>query len=376
MGGRFKVVSFLGLLTPAFIACMLALHAKLYPCSAHHHRQLVHSWLYMNNIFVSRRTGHVTMWFRISYFSLILQQVRLDNRIIAILGVVMTVVASALIADWQSIPYDPCTELSPFHHQERENQTTILQSSASSIPQRRADVNCTEVNIDLTTASILESVTMSVQIQLQFSNFETHLTNSITTHCQRVDSCPECTEESDHHLCLEYTVLWGSCLIPTMRSSEQNVSNRTAYSCSSTGSALHVCILLDTIDNTTTNSEETSSDGDQLLDGLLTSNLLDVVHNQELHLIKDSSYNVAMNRCEATSTSQYQCHWLPDSLVTGHQCRDCPPICRSMHQTLNFAQFTIGAALLMVSLPIAWVPMATMVSYRVPKSAQVRTINP
>lgn len=301
-----------------------------------------------------------------SFFSLILQHVRLDNRIIAILGILMTIVASALIADWQTIPYDPCTELSPFHHPERENHTTLMQRSVLSVPQ--ADVNCRKVDMNRTTASVLDSITINVQIQIQVNSFETHLTNTVTSHCQRVHSCPEYTENSNLPLRLEYTVIWGSCLIPTMRSSEQNVTNLMAYSCNSAASALPVCILI----NTMTDSEENSGSGDQVLDGLLTSNLLDVVHHQELKLLEENSYNVAMNRCEAMSTSQYHCHWLPDSLVTGHQCHDCPPICRSIHQTLNFAQFTIGAALLMVSLPIAWVPMAAMVSYRAPKGAQVK----
>ena len=148
-----------------------------------------------------------------------MQHVRLDNRIIAILGLLVTIVASALIADWQTIPYDPCTELSPFHHPERENHTILMQRSVLSVPQ--ADVNCRKVDMKRTTASVLDSITINVQIQLQVSSFETHLTETVTSHCQRVHTCPEYTENSNRPLRLEYTVLWGSCLIPTMRSSEQ-----------------------------------------------------------------------------------------------------------------------------------------------------------
>ena len=40
----------------------------------------------------------------------------------------MTVIGCILFADWQAIPYDPCTEYSPFHHPEITQNYSIKQS--------------------------------------------------------------------------------------------------------------------------------------------------------------------------------------------------------------------------------------------------------
>ena len=37
----------------------------------------------------------------------------------------MSVLGAFLMADWQSIPYDPCTELSLFHHPELADNYSI-----------------------------------------------------------------------------------------------------------------------------------------------------------------------------------------------------------------------------------------------------------
>ena len=34
----------------------------------------------------------------------------------AIIGLSMTICGAFILTDWQAIPHDPCTELSPFHH--------------------------------------------------------------------------------------------------------------------------------------------------------------------------------------------------------------------------------------------------------------------
>lgn len=280
------------------------------------------------------------------FCSLILQQIKLASRTIAIIGLVMSIIAAVLMADWQSIPYDPCTEFSPFHHP-GVNFTTKLHNSTNL--QKRADVNCQNINTTLDLESIY--------IQLRVNRFDGKV-----KHCQRIHSCPECYEDEDHPLCLQYTFDSGSCLVPTTRFAEHR-QNVVAYSCTTARSTLFVCFLRDNINLT---HGVNNSFGKQL-----TGNVLNTVHSQALSLLTQSAYSAAVNQCEAMSTSRYHCHWLPFSLVTQHHCYDCQPICRSMQQTLNFAQFTIGAALMMASLPIVWVPMAAILSYRMDTKAQV-----
>ena len=42
------------------------------------------------------------------------------------LGVTASIVGTALIADWQAIGHDPCTQFSPFHHPELTNRAGAI----------------------------------------------------------------------------------------------------------------------------------------------------------------------------------------------------------------------------------------------------------
>ena len=52
---------------------------------------------------------------------LLLQRLRLNSRIIAIVGIFCSVTGMVLMADWQSIPLDPCTNFSLYYHPELPN---------------------------------------------------------------------------------------------------------------------------------------------------------------------------------------------------------------------------------------------------------------
>ena len=56
-------------------------------------------------------------------FRIVSQKLKIDSRIIAMLGVTASTVGAALIADWQAIGHDPCTQFSPFHHPELTNKS-------------------------------------------------------------------------------------------------------------------------------------------------------------------------------------------------------------------------------------------------------------
>ena len=52
------------------------------------------------------------------HLRLFLNLLRVNTRVIAMIGVTTSIVGAAVIADWQSIGYDPCTQFSPFHTSE------------------------------------------------------------------------------------------------------------------------------------------------------------------------------------------------------------------------------------------------------------------
>ena len=88
-----------------------------------------------------------------------------------------------------------------------------------------------------------------------------------------------------------------------------------------------------------------------------------------------TAYIVAMNICESLKESQYHCHWIPKSFVTGELCVACPAICRGVGHTLNFIQFIIGAIIFQISYPISRVAIVMVLSDVVSKDYQVGQVH-
>ena len=166
----------------------------------------------------------------VGVYRLLLQQVKLNSRIIAVIGFLLSIAGAALAADWQSLPGDPCTKLSPFHHPE---------------------------------------------IAANYSN-----------------------------------------------------------------------------DNFVYNGSKHA-------------------HSQALQVLEGDVYVIAMNKCESASIPNHQCYWIPNSIVTKRRCNDCPPICRSKTRSLNFVQFLMGAAFLLLSAAIPRVALFSLLSDRVSLDTQV-----
>ena len=97
----------------------------------------------------------------------------------------------------------------------------------------------------------------------------------------------------------------------------------------------------------------------------------DSVQVQVLQVVTSSVYHIAANNCESVNNSKYGCHWIPYSLITKKHCNDCQPICRSIYRTLNFIQFCIGAALLVISTQIVGGSAVAVISASVDKISQV-----
>ena len=63
-----------------------------------------------------------------------LNTVKLNNRVVAILSVVGSIIGATLIADWQSIGFDPCIKYSVFHDPDIEDNITSLLLDANLVP--------------------------------------------------------------------------------------------------------------------------------------------------------------------------------------------------------------------------------------------------
>ena len=93
-----------------------------------------------------------------------------------------------------------------------------------------------------------------------------------------------------------------------------------------------------------------------------------MVRVQSLQVVEGEVYQLAVNKCEAAGT---QCHWIPNSLVTGENCNDCQPMCRSTKRTLNFVQFVIGLFFFYATLPLMFTGIYLLLSESVSKPYQV-----
>ena len=65
--------------------------------------------------------------------SLTLQCLKLRIHTMAIIGITGSIMAASLISDWQAIPYDPCTEKSPFHHPNIVHNMTFVDTFPPSL---------------------------------------------------------------------------------------------------------------------------------------------------------------------------------------------------------------------------------------------------
>lgn len=258
------------------------------------------------------------------------------------------------MTDWQSIPYDPCTEFSPFHHPELISNYKKLELETLE-PVKRA-TNCIKMNHTRLNDRIIY---VSVKFERHRIPFSFDQLN-----CNQVKSCSEhCNDNIDK--CLHYILDSNMCIeessIAAQYSSDYLLNQEGHYICQQVSDKLSFYSMCMTI----------YQERNHNLVNKLVNESLHTVHLQALQTIKVNLYDIAVNGCESANISDHQCYWIPNSIITYKHCSDCPPICRSLRQSLTFAQFCVGAALLMVSIPIAWVPVAALISDRVHREAQV-----
>ena len=91
-------------------------------------------------------------------------------------------------------------------------------------------------------------------------------------------------------------------------------------------------------------------------------------------LSMNQSLESLANSCEELNSTLQQCYWNPNSRITGKLCQDCYPVCRSIHKSLNFIQFTAGFIIFSASMPLQSVPLLVVISDFSPPQSQVNII--
>ena len=288
----------------------------------------------------------------------------------------MTFASLALIADWQAIPNDPCTEYSPFHHPEiltkyqmklDENKTTVLCHDLEGTMHNYSGPSCIQ-DADFKFPPKFLELLRETNIHINIDDFmigNYFLPNGTCTHlvshhdCRKVNSCKTDFLRNRYKLNSNY------CLELQPEKVDAEIaspgSNYSAFLCKSPITDFTMCF-------------DVPFGADVIRKYTHTGNESQSAKAQVIQVLNKDINELAMQECEqAYSESGWNCRWLPNSVVTNELCEDCQPICRSAVRSLNFAQFCLGASLLMASIPLGSIPISALTSDRVRKEMQVKS---
>ena len=292
----------------------------------------------------------------------------MNSRRTVIIGLLLSICSSALMADWQSIRHDPCTEYSLFHHPELiESYKEELQSMERSPSTAHA---CQSLNFSRSDAVVQDLTGVKVYVHLQVSATE-HASITALGDCWRETSCMQCNRDHNttlpNSMCLPFTITASDqlCLAEASDTQQQSTSDGVAYSCNLIDIPFSVCVSIP--------HNRIQSYTGRVQNAILYQVirlLLSDVHTQSLQLVEHSVYQLAQERCVTSNYSK--CHWTPNSQITKQHCDDCQPICRSIDKTLDFIQFCLGAALFMIAVPLARDPMTGIIADTVSSENVVR----
>ena len=303
----------------------------------------------------------------------ILQKLRANSRIATIIGILLTVSGCALIADWQAIPYDPCTEYSPFHHPEVTQNYSVEQQHNDTLLHYTTK---RQLQTELIRTTLLTEIHLHSSIEMKFTDESTvkiKIPVDMKLTCQPVDEC-ECNQHSTLMTKLSIKCLFYNTLHNggnNMRYIESTLSTEhrhppERFLCSTPSqSPLATCIHLYSTDYDSSIHNRTKSGKEVLQTSETAGNI------QSLQVLSNFSYYIAKMNCIRANVTNRQCHWTPSSVLTKKECEDCQPICRSREQSLTFAQLVLGITLLLGSIDTLSVHIAVIATNHVSMRYQV-----
>lgn len=259
-----------------------------------------------------------------------------SNRAIVVFGMLTTTSGYLLLTDFQAIPYDPCTEYSPFHH---PNITNYNMSLIDHGPFSNTYHNTSPVDevtwTHPTRLTTLTSIQFFDQVRFGFTEDESSIELHLGAHnftCKEVNECV-CTRTQN-------------CLHIPMK--ESHHMQPGTFQCSK------FCVFLNADPQDELNFIDTN-----------TKNM-ELAKIESINVLPDDINIIAKNNCIEANISGHQCCWIPLSIVTQKECEDCQPICRSVSQTLTFVQFSLAFGLMMFSNAFQLTPVIALITDQVP----------
>ena len=307
---------------------------------------------------------------------------------VAILSVIGSIIGAALIADWQSIGYDPCIRFSVFHNPEIEDNITSLLVDASinpamTIPQYNN--NCTLVKVN------------DSGFQAKLEKFSKHQSynqthtegDTLRLQCSNITEeeldCLGCSRNSNSS-CMTYRVnVNDSCydlVSEEVTETELRNSSGSGITCSALNDSMSVCI---TVQNVASFSASQVNDFKQAV-SILTEAVMHsdddelfstIAGIQTVRVEDHPEFKIKPELLDASDlclSSPDNCYWNQFSPITKVDCFACPPICRSVERSLNFIQFAIGVTIFVLVIPISRVVLMVLISDNLSPENQVRNI--
>ncbi len=256
---------------------------------------------------------------------------------IAFCGISATIIGYLLATDWQTIPYDPCTEFSPFHH---PSQFQNIDPSLPPVRSATDRINLTNVPQTLTLNIHLEAMLNFADDQMVEVDFPG---SEIGYKCKVTSNCKVC--EDSITPCVS--------LVLTNPNNQDNMMQ--SFLCSHYSTHDDICV--------------TSIHNSQLSDENHIESVADI---QRLLVLPTDVYFVVSNACINANVSVGACQWIP--FASGEKCEDCPPICRAKQRTLLLPLYLIGMILVLGTYQIVWVSIVAMATNQSSESIQVSSI--
>ena len=321
-----------------------------------------------------------------------LNTIKVNNRVVAILSVIGSIVGAALIADWQSIGYDPCIEFSVFHNPEVDNNnvTSLLlsaQINPTTISPHDDYSNCTLINVN---DSDFQSLLRTSKNRSQEQKYEQVEATSVL-HCMNITDddfdCLRCNSVSvnNTNACMTYRVnVNNSCYDLVSETSEteyseQQNSTGSSIACSTLNNSLSICINVQNVASFSSNQVEdfkaavsvfteaaVHSENDEFFSTLAGIQTVNVEDHPEFKIKPE-----LLDASDLCLSSPDNCYWNQFSPITKVDCFACPPICRSVKKSLNFVQFAIGVTIFVLVIPISRVVLMVLISDNLSPENQV-----
>ena len=284
-----------------------------------------------------------------------------------LLGIFITMLSYLTITDWQTIPYDPCTEFSPFHHpgitSHNVSQWNIQNSSVLKVSLQRAHPTIPMQSFLQEEPSASPSLKLLSEIDIHLGTgpiYRYQADLGLTFSCKEAESC-DCDQLPPS--CLFFSVDNNKTLNSEHR---MTTDNKELLQCTSSLNPEHPVSFCIVLYQKNGNQPPTTP---AVFESFLKTTTS--VLNAEINSINILPDKQDRTNCVQANVSGHQCHWIPYSDIFKKECEDCQPICRSVRQTLTFPQFIIGNGVLLLAGALQNIPINSLLINQSPTQTQV-----